>query len=239
MKMTRIALAVLVLCGLAGGAAAADRPWEFSLGLSYLATSGNSDSQTAGLDLAYKRSFDPWGLELAGSYLNAESNGVDTADRAFLGVRGTRAVSDKWSVFVGVSALQDEFAGLDSRYVVDGGVTYKAIADDVQTLTFDLGVAWNSEDYVSGGSTDYMSGLAGLAYTRKLSATASLSEKLAFVPSFEETDDWRLSSDLALEAAVSAKLAVKLGFLYLYDNVPVAGFKKTDTKSSVSLVVKL
>ena len=95
------------------------------------------------------------------------------------------------------------------------------------------------EDYVSGGSTDYMSGLAGLAYTRKLSATASLSEKLAFVPSFEETDVWRLSSDLALEAAVSAKLAVKLGFLYLYDNVPVAGFKKADTKSSVSLVVKL
>jgi putative salt-induced outer membrane protein YdiY len=46
-------------------------------------------------------------------------------------------------------------------------------------------------------------------------------------------------SDTALEAAISAKLAMKLGFQYLYDNVPVAGFEKTDTKSTVSLVVKL
>ena len=239
MKTARLVVASMLLVGVAGRAAAEDRPWEFSLGLSYLATSGNSDSQTGGLDLSYKRKFDPWGLEVNGSYLKAEANGVDTADRTALGVRGTRTISEQWGVFVGASALRDEFAGLDSRYVVDGGVTYKAIANDTHTLTFDLGVAWNSENFVDGASTDYMSGLAGLAYTRKLSETATLAEKLVLMPSFEESDDWRLSSDLSLEAAISAKLAVKLGFLYLYDNVPVAGFKKTDTKSSASLVIKL
>ena len=240
--MTRKSLcvaAMLLASSLAVPATGEEKPWAFSLGLSYLATSGNSDSQTAGLDLSYKRSFDPWGLEVTGSYLKAAADGVDTADRTFLGVRGTRSISDRWGVFAGASALKDEFAGLDSRYVVDGGVTYKAIANDTQTLSFDLGLAWNSENLVDGSSTDYLSGLAGLAYTRKLSETASLAEKLVFMPSFEESDDWRLSSDLTLEAAISAKLAVKLGFLYLYDNVPVAGFKKTDTKSSASLVIRL
>ena len=87
--------------------------------------------------------------------------------------------------------------------------------------------------------TTTSSGVAGLAYGWKVSENAKLSERLAFVPSFEESDDWRVSSETALEAAVSAKLAVKLGFVYLYDNVPVAGFRKTDTKSSASLVIKL
>jgi len=237
--MKRLVCSALLAVAIAAPSFAEDKPWSFSLGLSYLATSGNSDSQTGGLDLSYKRSFDPWGLEVTGSYLKAEADGVDTADRTFLGVRGTRALSATWSLFAGASALKDEFAGLDSRLVVDGGVTYTAIADDVQTLSFDLGLAWNSEDFVDGHSTDYLAGVAGLAYTRKLSATASLAEKLVFTPSLEESDDWRVSSDLSLEAAISAKLAVKLGFLYLYDNVPVAGFKKTDTKSSASLVVKL
>ena len=61
MKNVRLIVALtLVLAGVAGMAAAEDRPWEFSLGLSYLATSGNSESQTGGLDLSYKRRFAPW-----------------------------------------------------------------------------------------------------------------------------------------------------------------------------------
>jgi len=239
MKRSALIAALLLVSGFTVTATAEEKPWTFSLGLSYLATSGNSESQTGGLDLSYKHNFDPWGLEVTGSYLSAEADGVDTADRTFLGVRGTRAIGERWGLFAGASVLKDEFAGLDSRYVVDGGATYKAIANDTHTLTFDLGAAWNSENLVDGSSTDYMSGVAGLAYAWKISSTATLGEKLVFMPSFEESDDWRLASDLTLEAAISAKLAVKLGFLYMYDNVPVAGFEKTDTKSSASLVVKL
>jgi putative salt-induced outer membrane protein len=230
---------VALLVGLAAPAAAEDRPWSFSLGLSYLATSGNTDTTTGGLDLSYKHNFDPWGLEVAGSYLKAEADGVESANRMFFGVKGSRAISERWSVFAGANWLQDEYAGLDSRTVLDAGLTYKAVATDVHTLSFDFGAAWNSDDYVDGGSTDYVSGIAGLAYEWKISATAKLTERLLFVPSFEESDDWRMASDTALEAAISAKLAVKLGFQYLYDNVPVAGFEKDDTKSTVSLVVKL
>jgi putative salt-induced outer membrane protein len=239
MKTTRLIVVLLLLCSVASMAAAEERPWEFSLGLSYLATSGNTDTKTGGLDLSYKHNFDPWGLEVAGSYLKAEADGIESANRTFLGVRGTRALGEKWGLFVGASMLQDEFAGLDSRTLVDAGVTYKAIASEQHSLAFDLGAAWTSEDYVDGGSNEYVSGLAGLTYEWKVSASAKLTERLLFMPSFEESDDWRTVSDTSLEAAISAKLAVKLGFQYLYDNVPVAGFEKTDTKSTVSLVVKL
>jgi putative salt-induced outer membrane protein len=239
MRALRSIVALSLLAGAAGVAAAEDRPWEFSLGLSYLATSGNTDTRTGGLDLSYKHKFDPWGLEVAGSYLKAEADGIESANRTFLGVRGTRSLGEKWGLFVGASMLQDEFAGLDSRTLVDAGMTYKAVASEQHSLTFDFGAAWTSEDYVDGGSNEYVSGIAGLAYEWKISATAKLTERLVFMPSFEESDDWRTASDTALEAAISGSLAMKLGFQYLYDNVPVAGFEKTDTKSTVSLVVKL
>ena len=90
MKNVRLIVALTVLlAGAAGVAAAEDRPWELSLGLSYLATSGNSESQTGGLDLSYKHRFAPWGLEAAGSFLKAEADGAETANRTFFGVRGT------------------------------------------------------------------------------------------------------------------------------------------------------
>ena len=132
--------------------------------------------------------------------------------------------------------LQDEFR-IDSRAVVDAGVTYKAVASEQHTLSFDLGAAWNSEeDYVGGGSQEYVSGLAGLAYKvedqrPREAASGWCSCRLRGVG--------RTGVSEALEAAISAKLAMKLGFQYLYDNVPVAGFEKTDTKSTVSLVVEL
>jgi putative salt-induced outer membrane protein len=239
MTTPRTVAALALLLAVAVPAAAEDRPWQFSLGLSYLATSGNSENSSAGLDLSYKHNFDPWGLEVLGSYLNAESDGVETANRMFLGVKGSRAIGERWSVFAGANWLQDEYAGLDSRIVLDGGLTYKAIANGRHTLSFDFGAAWNSEDFADGGSNDYVSGIAGMAYEWKISETAKLTERLLFVPSLEESDDWRVASDTAIEAAISAKLALKLGFQYLYDNVPVAGFEKTDTRSSVSLVVKL
>jgi len=238
----KAAYPLLVAALFVGGAPALiaeEKPWEFSLGLSYLATTGNSESQTAGLDLAYKRTFGLWGVEAKGSYLRAEADGDETANSTFLGVRGTRSISERWQLFAGASVLMDEFAGLDQRFVLEGGVTYKAVATEKHALAIDLGAAWTSDDMVSGDSMEYVSGLLGLTYGWTISETAKLSERLAFVPSFEESDDWRLSSETALEAAVSAKLAVKLGFVYLYDNVPVPGFEKTDTRTSASLVVKL
>ena len=92
--MNHRALTCALLICAAGAVAghAEDKPREFSLGLSYLATSGNSESTTGGLDLSYKRTFDPWGIEVTGSYLRAESNGNETANRAFLVVRGDRAM---------------------------------------------------------------------------------------------------------------------------------------------------
>ena len=55
--------------------------WSGSLALAYLATGGNSETETVGLDLAAKRRPLPWGLELMASLHRAETEGARTAER--------------------------------------------------------------------------------------------------------------------------------------------------------------
>ena len=234
-RRTFVAAAVAAL--VANAVLAEEPPPKFTLGLAYLATSGNSDSSTGGLDVKYKDAFGAWGLELTGGYLRAEQDGDLTAERLFAGIRGTRSLSERWQAFAGANYLQDKFAGLDARYVVEAGATYTMLKGVPHELVFDLGAAWNSDVLVDGTSESYVSGLAALRYAWTISDSAKLTERLAFFPNFEDTDDYRIESDLAIQAAVAKHLALKFGYGVRYDNQPVPGFSETDTVTSVSLVL--
>lgn len=61
-------------------------------------------------------------------------------------------------------------------------------------------------------------------------------ERLIVYPSFEDSDNWRLRSETAIEAALAASWALRVGFLHTRDNLPPLGFEKSDSSTSVSLV---
>ena len=216
---------------------AEEPPNKLSLGLSYLATSGNSSSQTGGLDFLYKHTFDPWGLQVTGNYLRAEQSGAVTAKKLLLGVRGTRALNADLALFLQGSYLQDQFAGLDPRLLAAGGVTYKFLRGPEHELAFDAGLTWTRDDLVGGGSTSYVGALAAARYGWNISKTAKLTEELSFFPSFKQGSDWRVESNAGLQASVSSDVALKLTYGLRYANRPVAGFRKTDTQTAASLVI--
>jgi putative salt-induced outer membrane protein YdiY len=232
-----VASAVALLC--ASLAAAEDNPDKLSLGFSYLATTGNSSSQTGGLDLLYKHSFDPWGLEVAANYLRAEQNGAVTAKKLFAGVRGTRMLNQDFSLFASASVLQDTFAGLDPRILAAAGVTYAFLKGPEHELAFDVGLTWTRDKLVGDGSTSYVGGIAAARYGWNITKTSKFTEHLAFYPSFQQGSNWRIESTTGLQAAVSSTVALKLAYAFRYANRPVAGFGKTDTQTTATLVVNL
>jgi len=236
----RNTVVTLTLALLASRVAWAEEPPDkLSLGLSYLATSGNSSSQTAGVDLAYKHRFDPWGIEAFANFLRAEQAGTLTAKRLFLGVRGTRALTAELGLFLEGSYLQDQFAGLDPRLLVAGGATYKLLKGPVHELAFDAGLTWTRDELVDDGSRSYAGALAAARYAWNISKTAKFTENLSFFPSFEQGSDWRIESQTGLQAAISTSVALKFTYGFRYANRPVSGFGKTDTQTAVSLVVNL
>jgi putative salt-induced outer membrane protein len=214
-------------------------PWSGSLGLSFLSTTGNSQTQSLGFDLGVKRIPDPWGLEIVGKYLRSSKDGTTDAERSLVGLRAVRSLSERWSLFAGVSGERDTFAGYDLRAIVEGGATYKLLLGPVHELAFDGGLTWTSENRVDGEDRSFLGGLLGAAYKWTISKTAVFTEKLRFYPDFDETSAWRVTSETALKAALTGHLALQLGYDVRYSNQPVPGFEKTDTATTISLIASL
>ena len=212
--------------------------WTGSGGLSYLATSGNTDTQSLGLTATWARQPTPWGMEISALADRAESDGVTTAERYYGGLRGKRAMGERFELFGGLSYERNEFAGFDSRELIEAGGVWKVLLGPKQELAFDAGLTWTREDPVVGPKDDFVGAVAGAAYAWKITESATFRERLLYYPNFDTSEDWRVRSETSFEAAFAASWALRLGYLYTRDNLPAPGFGKTDGTTSVSLVWK-
>ena len=212
--------------------------WGGSLGFSYLSTAGNTDTQSFGLDLKIDRRASPWGVKVRGKFNRAEENDLLTAERYFLMIQGLRGASKRMDVFAALSGEQDRFAGVDFRVVVASGVEWKALLGPEHLLDIDLGLTWTDETGLVPELDDsFLGGLLGLDYSWNLSQTAKLTQTATFFFNFDQTDDWRLTTDTGVQAQVIQRLAVKLSYEIRYRNQPLAIFKSTDTIAKASVVL--
>jgi len=213
--------------------------WEGSLGLAWVATSGNTDTSTLGLDFTLDRRPEPWGFEFAARGNRAENSGVKTAENYLVSGRAVRTLSVRWDAFGGLAWAKDPFAGFDSQTVASAGATYLAVESNRHLLTFDAGLAYTWEDRVPPAEdVNFAGGLLGLSWEWMLSENSKLVERLVFLPNFDDSGDWRLNSMTALEAAVNSWLALRLGFDIRYRNQPIGEADSTDTTSTASVVFK-
>jgi putative salt-induced outer membrane protein len=213
--------------------------WEGSLGLAWLATSGNTDTSTLGLDFALDRKPEPWGLELVARGNRADDRGVTTAENYLVSARAVRKLHTRWEAFGGFAWARDPFAGFDSQTVASAGATYLAVESKRHLLTLDAGLAYTWEDRVPPAEdVNFAGGLLGLSWEWMLSENSKLVERLVFLPNFDDSGDWRLNSMTALEAAVNSWLALRLGFDIRHRNQPIGDADSTDTTSTASVVFK-
>jgi putative salt-induced outer membrane protein len=250
--------AVIVVFGIVGAAYAeqeeAPEPdWTSSLGLSYVGTSGNTDTSSLGIDFSAKRKPAPWGLDLTASFTRAEDGGVVTAEQYHVGGRGLRELNRRWSVFAGLAWARDPFTGFENRYLVEAGATFLAVDSGKHTLSFDAGLSWNSEDQIFEEevlppveppeyveyteNVSWLGGVAGLTWDWSISTTASLSQRLLLHPNFDDSDDWRAASDTAVTASLTELLALKFSYLVRYRNQPIGDNEDTDTTTKMSVVL--
>ncbi len=213
--------------------------WTGSAGLSYVATSGNTDTQSFGLDFTATRRPTPWGYEFFALFNRAEDGDVLTAERYYAGGRARRALSERWELFGGLSADKDQFAGFDMRFIIEAGATFKAINTDKVSLNLDAGLTWTDEDLVPPGEDwSYVGGIAGVHFAWAFSATASLTQDLVYYPNFDESSAWRLESVTAIEASLTDLFGLRLSYNYRHNNKPPVGMEEDDTTTRASVVLK-
>ena len=127
------ALIFLMLSGCVGGVALGQAPepaatppplWAGKAELSYVATSGNTDTQTlgAGGEVEYRPA--PWAVLFRSAFVRSEAEGEENARALTAALRGSRGLSPRLEVFARGDYLQNEFAGIAHRYSAEGGAAY-------------------------------------------------------------------------------------------------------------------
>ncbi len=212
--------------------------WSGKAEASFVSTTGNTDVQTigAGAEVDYKK--DIWDGLAKGAFVQGKTDGDTTARTIAAGVRLGRHFTPRFELFAQGDYFKNEFAGIAHRISGAGGAAYSVVKTPVQELKLEAGVGYTKESRLVGGDRSFASGLAGILYKVKLSATTDLSEDFSYVESFKDSSDWRVANVFSISVAINKLFSLKASHTLAYLNEPVPGFGKTDTITSVALVAK-
>lgn len=213
-------------------------PWSGSAELSFVSTSGNTDTESLGLGFEIQYKPGVWTTEAKLGYLRAETDGELTAEKlnGFLGLR--RSLNERFDLYARTTYLQNEFAGLDSSLGLEVGGLYKALTGDRHFLDLSAGVGYTTEDRISEPDRDFAMGTLGAKYKWKISESTDFTNDFYYVLNFDETDDWRIANTTAIATAINSIFSLKVAYALTYLNDPPVGFEKRDSVSSVALVAK-
>ena len=246
MKTTYAFTVALVVLGptfaLAQAPPAAPAPppprWERKAETSFVSTGGNTDTQSLGLGASVVFRAAPWTTESRIAFVRNEADDVETARSFTADLREARALSDRVEVFGRYGYLRDPFAGIDHRNTIDGGLGYKLLMGPVHTLRVDAGLGYTHEGRVTGDAQSFALVNLGSAYKWQISQSADITDSAVFTQSLEEHDAWRFNNAVAISAAITKVLSLKLSHDIKFNNSPVPGFEKTDRITSAAIVAK-
>lgn len=217
----------------------AARNWKLDLGFSYLATTGNSDTRSLGFDAHYADEWGAWGLDATAAAIRASEDGLTTAENYGATIRASRKLRDRIALTAGLTGRKDRFAGIDLRTELDLAAKWTLIDRQRWSINALLGPSWVREDPVGGATDNHLGAIAQLDGVYNFTDNAAATARLTYLPNLEASSDYRTEAELGVQAALNQRLALKFGYLWLFDNQPVPGFQRSDTRTTASLVVRL
>ncbi len=228
-------IAVLLIAVLAGATAhngvaqeAPKRPWKLQTDFGFVNTAGNTSTTTLNAGEAASYTAGAWTVGQTFGAVYGKTGGKKSAESYAAAVRGDYAFSPRIGMYVLGGWNRDAFAGIARRFEEGTGLSFKAIATERSTLTFEAGVAANQQRDLAGVDNNFGSGRGALLLKQMFSTAAYFQEMVEVLPNFKTSKDVRVNSETALVAPLSQRVAFKAGYVVKFDNLPEPGFKKTD-----------
>lgn len=224
--------------------------WFGNANLSFLSTSGNTDTTSIGGGLELNYNPKPWLFTLKGTALHAATDGVTTAEAFTASLRASRDLTEHIDVFGGGGWLRNTFSGINNIYNFDGGAGYKILNSDTQFLRVEAGVGYTTEQDIVLGIVapykNYANVRAGLGYKWTITKTATFSNDYSFLQDLSDSKNWFMTDKAAITVSISRIFALQASWTLLYRNEPplkdpgppLVRYDHTDTATAVGLVAK-
>lgn len=212
--------------------------WDVQLGAAFVGTTGNSDTTTFGSDFSLHRRWPLWVIEATATTVRTTDHDATTAERYIASFRGDRKLTPRIDFTTGERAERDRFAGISFRSITDAGLKYGLVRQSAWTLDGLTSIALNHEDYVQGENLNHVIAVLQALSKYAFSTSADTTQRFTFYPDFQQSEAYRAEAEVTAQAAMNSRLALKLGYLWRFSNVPAAGFVKSDNTATASVVLR-
>ena len=172
----------------------------------------------------------------------AGTNAVKKTDTNVNNVRGfgeyRRLLSERNYAYVNGEVLQDDIAGIDYRFMVGPGLGRYFLMSDSQKLSGEAGVAY-IQSKQDGVTDDTVALRLAERYEQKVSATSSVWESAEYLPSTKDFSRCLINAEVGAEAAMNAKLSLRVVVQDKYNSDPAPGKEQNDLAVIAGLTYKL
>jgi putative salt-induced outer membrane protein YdiY len=217
-----------------------NRPkWGYEVAVDLTGKSGNTDKTGTALRFTATRAGPDDSLKFYGSYDQAETDGIKSANEIKGGIEYNSFFQKKLGWFVRGEMENDEFETLDFRATVAGGLSYRFKDSERQRLLGRAGFSYRFESFSDGREIEALGGDFGLNHFYRFKEWGKVITDLQFIPSIEDLSDYRFAHDTAFEIPLGGSQAWKLriGLSNFLNSNPAPGRVKLDTTYYTRLVL--
>ncbi len=202
-------------------------------------TDGNSETMAANAGLVTEGEKEGLGSVIAGVEGNYGESTVDDVEetmvenaKAYANVKKT--LSPRTFASLDGSVLYDDIALIDYRATLGPGLGAYLVKNDKRSLSLEAGPSYVWEK-VDGATDDYLALRFAERYSCQATKTAKLVQSLEYVPEAEDFDNYLLTGEIGVEAAINDHLSLRVVVQDKYDSTPAADAEHND----VSLIAGL
>lgn len=204
---------------------------------------GNTETKTANARVQVGRKVELWELTatLAGLYVRNDSE--TTARRWEVTTLGRYNFSPLTFSFAGARYERDIFSGFRYQGVVNGGLGHRFIDNGTTKLSAQAGVGYKFYDRLDvvpadllEDDRDRIAAVGALDLTHQLSDTTQLYNRFNIEATSSNSF---LQNEVGVSVKVLNRIALSLAYAVRHNTDPPAGFRGTDTLSTVNLVYEV
>lgn len=204
------------------------KPREFSADVGYVSTSGNTEVSTLNLGERLILRAGRWEHRHQFGSVYGSQDGEQTSNLLFTNWRSDWKFHPRLSLFGYAGFDRNAFAGISRRFEEALGLSAKLLALANDQWSLEAGFAMNQQRATDGSSIDFASVRSASTYKHLFTKTAYFQQSVEFLPSLDVSEDYRMNSETALVAPLSSHIAMKVGYVVRFDNLPETGRGKHD-----------
>jgi putative salt-induced outer membrane protein len=204
------------------------KPRELTADVGYVSTSGNTDIGAFNVGEKLVMRGGCWEHKQAFGSVYAAQDGEQTSNLLFANWRSDWRFNPILALFGYVGFDRNEFAGISRRFEESVGLAAKLLTRERDQWTAELGLGVTQQKGTDSSNVTFTSPRSATDNKHRFSKTAYFQQGVEFLPNLETSSDYRINSESALVAPISAHIAMKVAYVARFDNLPEAGRAKED-----------